>query len=104
MKNYLKDRQQAVVIEGTESDKLHSGPMSVVQGSVLSCLLYLIYVMDLPLVFQDKRLSTQEEELTREPKSTTYVDDMTTTITMKKEMNYQLQIDNTMNKLTDYMN
>ena len=27
--------------------------MSVIQGSVLSCILYLVYILDLPLMFQN---------------------------------------------------
>ena len=104
MQNYLCNRQQSVYIDGTRSDNLHTGNMSVVQGSVLGCLLYLIYVMDLPIIFQEIALSIQQEEESSVPTSTTFVDDTTTTIQMDKQTNYQSQIDATMYKLQDYMN
>ena len=49
--NYLNNRQHKVYIDGAWSDTLHVGGKSVIQGSVLSCALYLIYVMDIPLLF-----------------------------------------------------
>ena len=44
--SYLADREQAVFIDGTYSDYLHIGNKSVIQGSVMSCILYLIYIME----------------------------------------------------------
>ena len=102
--NYLNQRRQQIHIEGTISDELHIGKMSVVQGSTLSCLLYLIYTMDLPLLFQESRLNMEQELLDKNPKSNTYVDDTTTTIQLNQNTTYQNQIDNTVTKMNDYMN
>ena len=52
-KNYLQNRQQCVYIDGATSSTLHIGNRSVVQGSVLSCALYLIYILDLPHLFHE---------------------------------------------------
>ena len=59
-KNYLQNRRQQVTLEGTYSDELHSGPFSVIQGSVLSCLLFLIYTLDIPMLFLNTRLSIEK--------------------------------------------
>ena len=39
IRNFLKDRKQYVQIQGKKSDKLLTGPQSVVQGSTVSCIL-----------------------------------------------------------------
>ena len=52
--NYLSGRQQQVFIDGAKSDKLHIGAKSVIQGSVLSCALYLIYILDIPTIFHQE--------------------------------------------------
>ena len=72
--------------------------MSVVQGSTLSCLLYMIYTLDLPLLCLPRKLSMEEEINDTSPKSVTYVDDTTNTSILNKQTSYQ-----TMELLTDYM-
>ena len=103
-KSYLKDRRQSIHMEGDVSDELYIGNMSVIQGSTLSCLLYLLYTLDLPLLFYNSKLTIKQQNSNKEPTSTTYVDDTTTTITLNKDDLYQNQINNTVNKLMDYMN
>ena len=49
--SYLANRSQITIVDGTKSEELYSGPMSVIQGSMLSCLLFLLYTLDLPLLF-----------------------------------------------------
>ena len=44
------------IYRGADSDKLTIGPQSV------SCILYLVYVLDLQMVFHDKRTSTRRTE------------------------------------------
>ena len=103
-KSYLNNRRQSIHMEGDVSDELHIGDMSVVQGSTLSCLLYLLYTLDLPLLFNESKLTTEEQLTNKEPTSTTYVDDTMTTITLNKDDNKQTQINTTVDKLMDYMN
>ena len=57
--DYLVDRQQTVTIETFQSDFLHSGPISVCQGSTLSGLLYLIYTLDYPLIFDQSTMKIE---------------------------------------------
>ena len=60
--------------------------------------------MDLPLLFHLNKLTIEQVTIDTNPKSTTYVDDTTTTIQLNKEIGYQQQIDNTVTTLNDYMN
>ena len=47
IRNFLKDREQRVVINGVSSNAA-SGTSGIPQGSVLGSILFLIYVNDLP--------------------------------------------------------
>ena len=44
--DYLANTQQQVYIDGTKSAKLHIRDKSVIQGSVLSCVMYLLYILE----------------------------------------------------------
>ena len=48
MQSYLENRTQSVQVETFTSPPLHAGPRSVIQGSALSCILYIIFTLDLP--------------------------------------------------------
>ena len=48
MRSFLSDRKQLVQVEGARSELLACGPRSVIQGSTLSCILYLVYILDMP--------------------------------------------------------
>lgn len=89
----MSERRQAVHLEATTSETRLVGPRSVIQGSTLSCLMYLIYIMDIPTSFHDKPHSPLNDFHCHRPTVTTYVDDFNTTITTPKN-NPQL-----MNKL-----
>ena len=103
-KHYLENRRQLIHMEGINSNELHIGNMSVIQGSTLSCLLYMVYTLDLPLLFNENKINVEQSINDDNPKSTTYVDDTTTSIKLLNDTNYQTQIDNTVNTLSDYMN
>ena len=53
VKSFLEERRQYVQIQGQKSETLSTGPQSVVQGSSLSCILFLVYILDLPQVFHE---------------------------------------------------
>lgn len=74
--SYLKNRKQFVQINGNDSDILLTGDVSVSQGSVLSGLLYTIYVLDMPNQTH-KVLHSNHSEYTKCKNTgiTTYVDD-----------------------------
>ena len=54
IQDYLSDRRQYVSIQNAKSDCLVTGPRSVVQGSTLSGVLYLIYILDLPYLTHEE--------------------------------------------------
>ena len=56
-KDYLSGRSQVLNMDGAFSNSLHVGANSVIH--VMSCALYLIYILNLPVLFQS---STQTEE------------------------------------------
>ena len=71
MKTYLMDRQQTVQVKMFTSLPLHTGPISVIQGSALSCVLYIIFTLDLPLIFDHQATKVEIEENSTKPKSLT---------------------------------
>ena len=46
MKSFLSDRRQFVQLKGKRSEILEVGLRSVMQGSTLSCVLFLMYILD----------------------------------------------------------
>ena len=107
MENYLSNRKQYVHISGFDSDWLDVGPQSVTQGSTLSCTLFLIFILDMNMMFHetnhppDLQLECVKKNMTENPK--TFVDD--NTIIVKKMENKTLSesVLQTMNKVKTYM-
>ena len=80
-KHYLRDRQQLVYIDGASSDILHIGNRSVIQGSVLSCALYLLYILYLPTnILQFTGIQWLKSDLCTKPSLQRFVDDIMSTI------------------------
>ena len=104
MQSYLNNRQQSVHLEGYTSPPLHTGPVSVIQGSSMSSLLFIIYTLDLPYIFYDDKLSIQQEEASTRPKSILYIDDNVIHITPFQTYNLQQAVDWTISKVHNYMN
>ena len=104
MKDFLTDRKQFVQIQGFESGKLLIGPQSVVQGSTMSCMLYLLYILDLPAVLHDMNHNPQEQLNCPEPTIDTYVDDNYVLIPKRNNPNLKAAIYKTMDKISDYTN
>ena len=104
-KDYLNRRRQMVTVDTFQSETLFTGPLSVCQGSTLSGLLYLIYTLDYPLLFFEKKISIEEYNVTTKPKMTTFVDDSIVKIRMEDDQTrHNEQIKTTLTKITDYMN
>ena len=102
-KNYLENRSQRTVVDGTLSEELFSGPISVIQGSVLSCLLFLLYTLDLPYLFLQAKVTIENYEDDDNPKPTTFVDDVVTTIKIEDDLKSQRKLDTIMDTFETYM-
>ena len=75
MSSFLSSRKQFVQIEGKISEKLDIGPNSVIQGLTLSCILFLIYILDMPVIFHSKSHKPEEYRKCSEVNIKTFVDD-----------------------------
>ena len=89
-KSYLENRQQYVKLNTFNSTLEKCLPCSVVQGSVLSGLLYTIYVNELPelnkLVFEKSENCLEEKDYSEiNHKTINYVDDSTSIIGFKNK-------------------
>ena len=87
--DYLNNRQQQVTIDGATSSNLHIGNHSVILGSVLSCALYLIYILDLPLLFHTEPHDIIQADNCKRPSVQTFVDDIMNSI--RREAHRPLQ-------------
>ena len=103
MKSYMSECFQYVQLEGYTSYPLATGDRSVIQGSSLSCVMFLIYTLDLPLVFDLQKLTICQAEVSQAPSSTLYIDDNVVTITRKYNEDLQLTLDNSVEVIEDYM-
>ena len=103
MSSYISNRQQTVYIEGKYSYPLHIGPRSVIQGSGISSILYMIFTMDLPLIHEETNTSIPNILESSNPDSLTYIDD--NFVLVKKKPNHTLQesLDITIARIEDYM-
>ena len=103
MDSYLTDRQQSIQVETFISPPLHLGPRSVTQGSTLSCVLYIIFTLDLPLTFSKDSILVQKEEESSNPKSATYIDDNFVMVTANNGYTLQQSFDNAVDTDDKYM-
>ena len=58
---------------------------TVVQGSSVSCVLFLIFILDLPQIFHKERHTLQQQVNCIQPNAKTFIDDMGIVITKTKE-------------------
>ena len=83
LKSYLQERYQVVSYNGHYSSTIQTGPNSVIQGSVLSCLLFLIFNLDQPFLAHMRCDHKSEHEVNEcsVTYSINYIDDSSTAIT-----------------------
>lgn len=103
--SYMSNRKQSVQVEAEKSTPLEVGDRSVIQGSVLSCILYLLYILDMPSIFHTVKHTTLQDAKCRQPMTGTYVDDFNTTVTCKDETIDQIndRLEDNMKQTKKYM-
>ena len=89
MKSFLENRKQYVQVDRFRSENLMVGPNSVVQGSVLSCTLYLIFILDLPELFHKEKHDPIHDRNCSKTSIKTFIDD--TYLKVNKENNKDLK-------------
>ena len=101
--SYLEERYQVVNIQGRQSKHKKCHRFSTIQGSVLSGLMYLIYIMDYPLLFHEKQHSAIENHKCNKPTSATFVDDINETMKTCKDKTLQQTMTKNLEEITQYM-
>ena len=103
MSSYLSVRKQIVQLEGKRSESLILGPQSVIQGSTLSCTLFLIYILDFPDIFHDSKHEPKTMSECVRTNAKTFVDDAYLLTRPKDDQTMKQAIMDTMDKVENYM-
>ena len=75
MGSFLTQRKQFVQVQAHRSEKLDIGPNSVIQGSTLSCVLFLMYILYMPQIYHDVKHNPTQYRQCPQPNLKTFVDD-----------------------------
>ena len=102
MTSYLADRRQYVQIQTAKSDCLVTGPQSGVQGSTLSGVLYLIYILDLPYITHETIHKPAEYRKCCQPNLKTFIDDCMAKVNKRTDSTLQMEVTKFMNTMEDY--
>ena len=103
-KSYLLDRRQTTLINGSLSTEVTMGPYSTIQGSIIACLLYLIYTLDFPLLFHKQKHDPSEETHCKGTSALTFVDDINATIKAKVNITLQESMISNLELCKEFMN
>ena len=103
MHSFLSQRRQLVQLESARSEILLTGPYSVIQGSTLSCILYLTYILDMPQLFHTKLHTPQEQEDCSATDLKTFVDDAFLVATKQPNQTFTEVVTENMRHIEDYM-
>ena len=102
MSSFLSNRKQYIQVEGKKSQKLLIGPNSVIQGSTLSCVLYLIYILDLPELFHTEKHEPAEYRNCHNTNLKTFIDDAYLKTIKKQGKTLKETVVETMNTIEEY--
>ena len=103
MSSYMEGRRQFVQLEGVRSEILATGPHSVIQGSTLSCILFLIFILDMPEIFHERRHTPAEQQKCCLPNLKTFVDDAYIKARREDDETFNQVIETNMKIITEYM-
>ena len=103
LENYLAEKKQYVHIGGFDSNRLDVGPQSVIQGSTLSCTLYLIYILDMSMMFHQQKHTPKEQIDCKRENQKTFVDDNSILVKTNGAQNLSEAVELTMQKVQIYM-
>ena len=98
MTSFLAERKQ---VQSHRSSKINIGPNSVIQGSTLSCTLYLIYIMDMPLIFHDIPHTPKQYRDCSQTNLKTYIDNEYLKTYKKTNTTMEDSIHQTMDKVSN---
>ena len=102
--NYMSDRKQYVEVQSFPSERLLVGPRSVTQGSTLSCIMYLIYIMDITQIFHQKPHNPEQYKDCNKTNAKSFVDDNLLHVQTNPNQDIKPAITETMGVIEDYMN
>ena len=102
MLSYLAERKQYVQVQYATSECLLTGPRSVVQGSTLSGVFYLIYMLDLPYISHNIIHGPEDYRNCKEPNMKTFVDNCMAKVTAKPLSTLENDVLKFMDKVEDY--
>ena len=100
--SYLADRKQYVQIEHIDSDVLPVGTKSVTQGSTLSCIFYLIFILDVPQIGHQVSHEQIQYRNCSKPTYATFVDD-NYVIIKKTNKTIEEHVKETLEEVKNYM-
>ena len=103
MRDYLDSINQLVHINGANSPPELTGPISVFQGSVLSCVFFIIYTLDFPEIYHSQQHEPTEYFQCSKSTMTLFVDDATVLIKQTQDKSLQQQIDVDYRKIQNYL-
>ena len=103
-RSYLSERRQYVVIDSFPSQTLCVGPRSVTQGSTLSCVLYIIYILDITRIYHNVKHTPKEYNDCSSTNAKSFVDDNFLLTKPKPGQTLEDSVLETMKKVEDYMN
>ena len=98
MQSFLSQRKQFVQIQAHRSEKLDIGPNSVIQGSTLSCVLFLIYILDMPEIYHEIKHNPQQYRQCNQANLKTFVDGAYIKANKKNNQTLKETIQQTMDK------
>ena len=103
LKNTLKVESAEVQVQGHRSENLVVGLRSVTQGSVLSCLFYLVFILDMPTMFHESRHTPEEQRQCKRENLKTFVDDNLIKVRQNDHKSMEQAIHSTMATVENYM-